>query len=274
MLFTRQLCFAPSLAACLLSGVVVADIADSRAKIAFNTLQEWYNETTGIWDTCGWWNAANCITTIADLAKLDSSVVDTATYVFNNTYHVAPIMSNPNPGPEIDNNSEMNMLVPRNAHHSSQWLDSAYDDDLWWALAWIAAYDVTKRQTYLTTAQNIFSSMVCASNLQFTECILINEQVSAWGTRCSNGGLLWNAGDSYISAISNELFLSTAAHLANRVPSKKTYYVSWAKKEWDWFLAQGFISSNYTINDGLLEDCTNNGATVYVDISTLLMISY
>jgi hypothetical protein len=59
------------------------------------------------------------------------------------------------------------------------------------------------------------------------------------------------------------LFLSVAAHLANRVPSRKKDYVSWAIKEWDWFTAQGFIGQNNTINDGLLDNCQNNGATVY-----------
>lgn len=67
-----------------------------------------------------------------------------------------------------------------------------------------------------------------------------------------------------MNAITNELFLSTAAHLANRVPSQKDYYVDWAQKEWNWFLDQGFIGENNTINDGLLDNCQNNGATVYV----------
>jgi hypothetical protein len=54
-----------------------------------------------------------------------------------------------------------------------------------------------------------------------------------------------------------------AAHLSNRVPSRKNDYVNWAIKEWDWFTAQGFIGENNTINDGLLDNCQNNGATVY-----------
>lgn len=63
-----------------------------------------------------------------------------------------------------------------------------------------------------------------------------------------------------------------AAHLANRVPSKKENYVQWARKEWDWFAAQGFIGENNTINDGLLDNCGNNGATVYDDSSPTKII--
>lgn len=65
-----------------------------------------------------------------------------------------------------------------------------------------------------------------------------------------------------MNSITNELFLSVAAHLANRVAERKQYYVRWAQKEWDWFTAQAFIGPNGTINDGLLDNCQNNGDTV------------
>lgn len=35
-------------------------------------------------------------------------------------------------------------------------------------------------------------------------------------------------------------------------------------KEWNWFINQEFFGENGTINDGLTENCQNNGATVYV----------
>lgn len=92
--------------------------------------------------------------------------------------------------------------------------------------------------------------------------LMIPSQTAAWGTRCG-GGLPWNPSTTFVNAITNELFLSAAAHLANRVPSKRNYYADWAMKEWDWFVAQGFINSNGTINDGLLDNCQNNGDTVY-----------
>lgn len=96
--------------------------------------------------------------------------------------------------------------------------------------------------------------------------VLTVSQTEAWGTRCGGGGLPWNPTSTYVNAITNELFLSVAAHLANRVPSKREEYTHWAQKEWNWFTNQGFFGKNGTINDGLLENCQNNGATVYVQV--------
>ncbi|KAJ5563251.1 Six-hairpin glycosidase [Penicillium sp. DV-2018c] len=244
MLLSRHVLLAPSLISLLLTGSAVADDARSRARDALKTLQGWYNPKSGIWDTCGWWDGASCMNTIADLAALDPSVMDTATYVFNNTFNVGPV-SNPNPGPEVKT------VFTRDDHRSSavnasQWLNQAYDDDAWWALAWIGAYDVTREGTYLELAEGIFESLA-----------------DAWGTNCGGGGLPWNPTSTYVNSITNELFLSVAAHLANRVPERKEYYVRWAQKEWDWFTSQDFIGENGTINDGLLENCQNNGATVW-----------
>ncbi|KAJ5204302.1 uncharacterized protein N7498_005181 [Penicillium cinerascens] len=246
MLFSSHGLLACSLTTFVFSGATVADDARSRAQDALNTLQGWYNNGTGLWDTCGWWNGANAMTAIADLALVDPSVMDTATYVFNNTLIKAPAQ-NPHPGPEIKSKSarDLNMRV-NSAVNASEWVDSAYDDDAWWALAWIAAYDVTEDNQYLQLAEGIFDDLT-----------------KAWGTRCSGGGIPWNPSNTYVNAITNELFLSTAAHLANRVYSRKQYYVDWAQKEWNWFVAQGFIGANNTINDGLLQNCQNNGATVW-----------
>jgi hypothetical protein len=122
----------------------------------------------------------------------------------------------------------------------NDWLDGFYDDDLWWALAWIAAYDVTQDKEYLTLAEGIFAAVA-----------------TTWGTNCGNGGIYWSWQRDYVNAIPNELFLSTAAHLANRADNKATY-VAWAKAEIDWFTASGMINERGTINDGLTSDCKNN----------------
>ncbi|KAF2817646.1 putative glycosyl hydrolase [Mytilinidion resinicola] len=238
---------------------VSAQSAESKATTALNTLQDaWYNETSGIWDTCGWWNGANCMTMLADFAAIDKSAIPIVTHVFNNTYVVAPAV-NPAPGIEkMNTNGEPHTSYPQTwPHHwpgyhghpgqvnASAWLDGYYDDGGWWALAWIAAYDITKNQDYLQTAIGIFEGMT-----------------AGWPTNCSNGGIWWSYKHDYANAIANELFLSVAAHLANRVPNK-AYYVNWAQKEWKWFQASGMINANNTVNDGLTLDCKNNGQTVW-----------
>ncbi|KAI4624036.1 hypothetical protein J4E80_003849 [Alternaria sp. BMP 0032] len=128
------------------------------------------------------------------------------------------------------------------------WLDGYYDDDLWWALAWINAYDVTADPAYLNLAEGIFLAVS-----------------RTWGTYCSHGGIYWNWERDYINAIANELFFSTAAHLATRVNhnGKKTLYLYWAEKSLNWFVGSGMINEGGTINDGLTEDCANNNKTVW-----------
>lgn len=172
MLFPSYGLLAPALIPLLLAGGTVAEDARSRAHLALNTLQDWYNPSSGLWDTCGWWNGANILTVIADFAAVDASVMDTATYVFNNTLIQAPA-SNPHPGPEVKTTHKRHEMSSRASSpvKASQWLDSAYDDDGWWALAWIAAYDVTEENAYLELAEGIFQGLV-RMILHHTTCLL------------------------------------------------------------------------------------------------------
>jgi predicted alpha-1,6-mannanase (GH76 family) len=133
------------------------------------------------------------------------------------------------------------------------WLDGFYDDDLWWALAWIGAYDVTQKIEYLQLAEGIFGQVT-----------------KAWPTKCGNGGIWWSWKKDYMNAIANELFLSTAAHLANRAQNKGTY-VGWATLTLEWFLNSGMINGQSTINDGLTEGCKNNGYRKYARKNDLPM---
>ena len=224
------------------------------AEAALTTLQKWYNTTSGIYDTTGWWNSANCITVLGDLAAADPSTNSTASGVFANTLVQAQKF-----------NLQMNKVVQ--ANHLTQsyyglstppgvttaaiinpkgFLNSYYDDEGWWALGWIQAYDVTKDQQYLATAVEIFEDMKNASN-----------------TPCSNGtsGIWWDKANTYINAIANELYLSVASHLANRM-SDKQYYLDIAQNQWAWFQKSGMINTKNLINDGL-ENCTNNGGTIW-----------
>lgn len=137
----------------------------SRAETTLDVLQSWYNTSTGIWDTCGWWNGANCMTVLADLALIDDSsdsVQETAREVFNNTYYIGP-KSNPLPFGKLEPNSSStatSMSTDGASEVGWKWIDGSYDDDGWWALAWIAAYDLTKEQKYLDVAIGIYEHLV------------------------------------------------------------------------------------------------------------------
>ena len=58
----------------------------SHAKAALSPLNQWYNQTSGIWDTAGWWNSANCLTTISNLAIIDPNVLPAASQIIPNTF--------------------------------------------------------------------------------------------------------------------------------------------------------------------------------------------
>ena len=134
-------------------------------------------------------------------------------------------------------------------HQTNGFLNGYYDDEGWWALAWIAVYDVTGNEQYLSTAESIFDNM--AQVFGKTPC-------------GSDGGIWWDKANTYVNAIANELFLDVAAHLANRAGRKSGYYLDYAKKQWKWFQESGMINAQHTINDGLDNStCKNNGGTVW-----------
>lgn len=183
-------------------------------------MQRLYTPSTGLYQGTNWWPSANELTTLADYAMLTHSTAYNG--VFANTFALAP---NQNAG----------------------FLNNYYDDEGWWALAWIAAYDVTGNRQYLGTASSIFADMT-----------------GGWDSTCG-GGIWWSKDRAYKNAIANELFLSIAAHLANRsTGSERAGYLSWADREWAWFQQSGMINGQELINDGLdTATCKNNGQTVW-----------
>lgn len=185
-------------------------------------LQIFYNSATGLWNTAEWWNAANALETTIDYSRL----TDSLTYRGNifNTF-------------EKYKNS--NFLDP--------WF---YDDEGWWALTWIKAYDLTGEPRYLEMAKIIF-----------------NDMKRGWDSVCG-GGLWWKRQkpqQQYKNAITNELFLSVAAKLHLRTSNDMGVgsYLDWAKREWDWFKHSGLINRSYLINDGINSVCQNNGQTTW-----------
>jgi len=191
-----------------------------RAALGITTLQSWFDPATGLYRTTGWWNSANAITTVADYTR----VTDDRKFagVFPIAFSAAQKTS---PG----------------------FLNNYYDDEGWWALAWIDVYDITHERRYLDMAVSIFADMT-----------------TGWDETCS-GGIWWSKDRKYKNAIANELFLSLAAHLAARSSDKKkrARYLDWAAREWKWFANTGMINADHQINDGLDAKCANNQKTTW-----------
>ncbi|KAF2639202.1 Six-hairpin glycosidase [Massarina eburnea CBS 473.64] len=194
------------------------------AHTAVNVLQDkYYNTATGLWkgETHDlWWESGNLLETIARYGQVDESFKPTAVNIIENTFSKAP-----------------------NQQGAKNWLNEFYDDMGWWALGWIASYDLTGDAKYLDTAKYIFEDMT-----------------GGWTTPCG-GGIWWDKSKTSVNAIANELFISVAAHLANRVPPAESInYMNWAEADWEWFWRSGMINSDWLINDGLdLTTCKNNG---------------
>jgi predicted alpha-1,6-mannanase (GH76 family) len=133
----------------------------------------------------------------------------------------------------------------RNA--AGKFLNQYYDDEGWWALAWAGAYDLSHEARYLHMEEDIFADMA-----------------TGWDNTCG-GGIWWRKDRHYKNAIANELFLATAASLANLAgdASSRAIYLEWARREWQWFAASGMINAQNLVNDGLDSACHNNNRTTW-----------
>lgn len=76
----------------------------------------------------------------------------------------------------------------------------------------------------------------------------------------------WDKAHTGVGAVENELYLTAAAKLANRLPSTPSggYYFNEAIKAYDWFINSGLINSQNLINNGIvLSTCKNDGNIVF-----------
>jgi predicted alpha-1,6-mannanase (GH76 family) len=181
------------------------------AKNGIDVLQHWYSARTGRWASAGWWNAANALTAVIRYMR----------YTGDRSYLGVV---------------ETTFTRARRRHRG--FTNNFFDDNGWWALAWVDAYDLTGQRRYLTAAQSIFTA-----------------NLDAWDATCG-GGLWWNQQRKYKNAITNELFLSLAALLHQRTAGGD--YLDWALREWRWLHGSGMIGPAGLVNDGLTAACENN----------------
>ncbi|HEV2330052.1 MAG TPA: glycoside hydrolase family 76 protein [Verrucomicrobiae bacterium] len=207
---------------------VPGDDFNADTAIGASTLQQWYDSTNGLWNSTGWWNAANCV-----------EALENAAFVNNNSQY-RNVISN---------------IFAKNL--GGNFLDNYYDDDGWWANAWIRAYDETGNSSYLNMAQTIFNAMT-----------------NGWDNHC-NGGLWWNTSQTNKGSIENCLFMLAAVRLHQRIPSDGTGPMSdfyWATNTWAWFQNSGLINDLNLVNDGLnMTNCENNGDPMWTYEQGLLV---
>jgi predicted alpha-1,6-mannanase (GH76 family) len=199
------------------------DTLRTRAQAAMVPLQKWYDPSTGLWDTTDWWTSANQLETVVDYAREtgDPTYLDDVETTFTKN--------------QASNFDRFGF----------------YDDDGWWAMAWIKAYDLSHQQKYLDMAKTIFKRMS-----------------GGWDDKCG-GGIYWasaKAGSDGLknkNAIPNSLFLQVAAKLHARTPGDAGAgsYLDWAQREWAWFKGTGMITAKQQVVDGLdsLTTCKPSG---------------
>lgn len=180
-------------------------------------LDKWYDPTSGLYRTTGWWNSAHALE-----AELTTSEL-------------------------VGGDRGIRRAAATHARNAvGGFFNNFYDDEGWWALTWVHAYDMTGDQWYLDTAKSLFADMA-----------------DSWGGSCG-GGIWWSKDRGYKNAVANELFIALAAKLALRTDGRDAAgFRKWALRGWNWFADSGMINSSDLINDGLDSACRNNGDTTW-----------
>ncbi|MFC6156308.1 glycoside hydrolase family 76 protein [Kribbella jiaozuonensis] len=202
--------------------------ATARARVAADELMSSY-EPNKAWFPSSWWNSAVALQTIGDYMQRTGD----RRYL-----------------PQLDNTFEKDKgKFPAGYLSGDELLGNftsrAIDDSEWWGLTWIQAYDLTKNRKYLDMA------------------VKIAEYVEGyWDPSTCGGGVWWNGERTYKNAVTNGLWIRLTAELHNRMPHDKRW-LGRAQEGWNWFTASGMINSAGLVNDGLRDDCTSNGDTVW-----------
>jgi hypothetical protein len=146
--------------------------AIDRSVTAIKTLQTFYNEPDGLWETTGWWNSGNCLTSLGDFLYLAVDGADDLGLedVLSNTFTQAQQTSQMATKTLVKGSSRRlfesrytaSLVLGESGLASrgfSGFINNYYDDEGWWALAWVRAFDVTGNTQYLTMAESIFTDM-------------------------------------------------------------------------------------------------------------------
>lgn len=212
-------------------------------------------------DLSRWWNSANAITALVDYMAItgDRSYLEP---VVANTFARAPGTHRPVLARRI---SPAWPFVRFSRGAYSGFINAFYDDEGWWALAWLDAFDLTGEDRYLAAASDIFLDMAAGWD-------------DYWG-----GGIYWGKHDGrpdrtgasavprgwtvgYKNAIANELFIAVAAGLGLRSRGRgpaspagpgEPDYLDWARRGWAWFSSAPPDGVAMLNEAGLINDSPN-----------------
>jgi uncharacterized protein YyaL (SSP411 family) len=116
-------------------GASEAKTLRAQTQAATDALEQWYVPESGLYRTTGWWNSGNAITALANFSRVSG------------TEKYLPVFAN-------------TLRAAQTGHDGAKgFINTYYDDEGWWALAWIDVYDLTHDATYLRMADSIFSDM-------------------------------------------------------------------------------------------------------------------
>ena len=193
---------------------------DRKAQVLAGQLQQWYNTESGLWETTSWWNGANALTAIIRYGQITES--DSLVNVVENTFLKTKQF-------------EVPASEQRKTWICSNYINDYYDDEGWWALAWMDAWEWTGDQEYLEMARFIFEDITLG-----------------WDETC-DGGIFWKKGLGYKSTISNELTLLLAArlHMAHTGTVRGRSCLQWSQDIWDWMLLSELINEKGQVQDGV-----------------------
>ena len=195
---------------------------ENGTKVLVEGLDNWYNAETGQWETTSWWNAANVLTALINYGRHsgDKSIKKIVENTFEKTKEF-----------EVEAQDGKEAWVCKN------YINEYYDDEGWWALAWLDAWEFTGDYRYLEMARVIFEDIT-----------------KAWNEECS-GGMYWKKELSYKGTITNNLALTLATrlHLADTGEVNGRTCLQWATAIWQWMIDSGLLN-----NIGLLQDGIKN----------------
>lgn len=204
----------------------------SKSAAAAASLQHYYHRDTGLYGDKLWWISATAVESLIDFMMLTGTddYVDVISTTFDQAQNIC-----------------------------ADFLNCYFDDEGWWAITWIKAYEFTSPKTPTQAAKYLDMARAIFTDLE-----------NGWDDTCGGGtwwdkyGIVEGFGDcdtrNCKGAINNELFLIVAARLC-RITGESAY-LAWAQKEWDWFRQSGLISHSHLISNDLGKgDCTINPVT-------------